>query len=87
MPAKKPASESVYFDLQADWGITKHMGGLKATRELIELCHITRGHYVLVVGGGIGTTPVYLARQHGCRVANDGLRVTIDETGKTQVIR
>ena len=24
------------FDLQADWGTSKHLGGLKATRELLE---------------------------------------------------
>jgi len=57
-----------YFELQASWGITKHMGGLKATRELIELCHINKGKYVLVVGCGVGITPCYIAKRYGCRV-------------------
>lgn len=60
--------ESPYFALQASWGITKHMGGLKATKELIELCHIDKSKYVLVIGTGTGTTPCYLAKSYGCRV-------------------
>ncbi|MFC1991334.1 class I SAM-dependent methyltransferase [Chloroflexota bacterium] len=58
----------IYFELQADWGITKHLGGIKATRELVELCHIDRDKYVLVVGCGVGTTPCYLAKGYACRV-------------------
>ncbi|MBA7507359.1 2-methoxy-6-polyprenyl-1,4-benzoquinol methylase, mitochondrial [subsurface metagenome] len=60
--------EHPYFELQASWGMTKHMGGLKATKELIELCHINKGKYVLVVGCGVGITPCYLAKRYGCRV-------------------
>jgi len=44
------------------------MGGLKATRELAELCHINKGKYILVVGCGVGITPCYLAKRCGCRV-------------------
>ena len=60
--------EHPYFELQASWGMTKHMGGLKATGELVELCHINKGKYVLVVGCGVGITPCYLAKRYGCRV-------------------
>ena len=60
--------EPSYFDLQAYVGTTKHMGGLKATKELIELCHIDKGKYVLDVGCGVGATPCYLAKKYGCRV-------------------
>lgn len=63
-----PEEKTLYFELQADVGITKHMGGLKATRELIELCHIEEGKYVLDVGCGIGITPCDIAGKHGCRV-------------------
>jgi arsenite methyltransferase len=62
------ASEDAYFELQAFIGTTKHMGGLKATQELTELCHITQDSYVLDVGCGAGATPAYLAKQVGCRV-------------------
>ncbi len=57
-----------YFELQAYWGATKHMGGMQMTRELIELCHIQTGAYVLDVGCGVGATPVYLAKKLDCRV-------------------
>jgi len=60
--------ENPYFEFQAVMGVTKHMGGLRATRELIELCHINKGKYVLDVGCGVGITPCYLAKRHGCRV-------------------
>ena len=56
------------FDFQAEVGLTKHVGGLEATEELVELCHIDEGKYVLDVGCGVGVTPCYLARRHGCRV-------------------
>lgn len=71
MRSEQPSAaggESLYFDLQADIGITKHMGGRKATRELVELCRIREGQYVLEVGCGLGRTAVYIAREYGCRV-------------------
>jgi ubiquinone/menaquinone biosynthesis C-methylase UbiE len=57
-----------YFGAQSSWGITKHMGGLRATDELAGLCHFGPDSYVLVVGCGIGTTPCHVAKKHGCRV-------------------
>ncbi|MCK4476167.1 MAG: class I SAM-dependent methyltransferase [Methanophagales archaeon] len=60
--------ENPYFDLQAEMGFTKHLGGLKATRELIELCHINEDKYVLDVGCGVGMTACYIAKKYGCRV-------------------
>lgn len=60
--------EPTYFELQAYWGATKHMGGMRSTRELIELCHIGANKSVLDIGCGVGATPAYLARQVGCQV-------------------
>jgi len=57
-----------YFDLQAYWGATKHYGGLKATEELIRLCHLSEGKYVLDVGCGVGITACYIAKKYDCRV-------------------
>lgn len=70
MENEKEASDpkSIYFDLQAEFGSTNHMGGLKATKELIELCHITVNSNVLDVGCGIGMTASYMAKAHGCHV-------------------
>jgi SAM-dependent methyltransferase len=57
-----------YFGFLAKLGFTKHIGSMRATRELIELCHIDRDDLVLDVGCGVGATPVYLAKELGCRV-------------------
>lgn len=61
-------NKKTIFDFQAEVGLTKQIGGLQATEELIELCHIDQGKYVLDVGCGVGVTPRYLAKRHGCRV-------------------
>lgn len=61
-------TEKLYFEFQAGFGITKHIGGLKATEELIKLCHISKDKYVLEVGCGVGVTACYMAQKYGCRV-------------------
>lgn len=66
---KKAEPELSYFELQAYWGVRKpHFGGLKATQELIELCHIDKDKYVLDVGCGVGVTPCHIAKKYGCRI-------------------
>jgi arsenite methyltransferase len=62
-------SAEQFFDFAAEVGFTKHMGSVHATEELVEMCHIEAGSYVLDVGCGAGATPAYLAKRHGCRVA------------------
>ena len=57
-----------FFDCAAQVGLTKHLGGQSATRELIERCQITADSYVLDVGCGVGITGGYLAKTIGCRV-------------------
>lgn len=57
-----------YFDFIASIGITKHPGSMEATRQLVSLCRIGSGKYVLDVGCGVGVTPSYLAKTVGCRV-------------------
>ncbi|MBC7250315.1 MAG: class I SAM-dependent methyltransferase [Anaerolineae bacterium] len=57
-----------YFEFIANLGMTKHYGSMEATRELVELCHIGNGKYVLDVGCGVGATPCHLAKAFGCRV-------------------
>jgi len=57
-----------YFEVQAHWGVTKHMGGLRATDRLAELCHIDKDKHILEIGSGVGVSACYLARKYGCRV-------------------
>jgi SAM-dependent methyltransferase len=57
-----------YLDFQATVGITKHTGGLAATRDLLALCHVDEAHEVLEVGCGIGVGAANLAWDHGCHV-------------------
>jgi arsenite methyltransferase len=73
-PEEILALENPYFELQAYVGTTKHMGGLQATKEMIELCHIDRDSYVLDLGCGAGATPAYLAKQVGCGVVGVDIR-------------
>ena len=58
--------ENPYFDVQAELGITKHAGGLRATEALIESCRLGRETRVLDVGCGVGTTTCHIARKLGC---------------------
>jgi ubiquinone/menaquinone biosynthesis C-methylase UbiE len=69
MTTEKNTQSGVDFlDMQAYVGVTKHMGGLEATNELLALCHIGDAHEVLNVGCGIGVGPAYIAKKHNCRV-------------------
>ncbi|HEY42583.1 MAG TPA: class I SAM-dependent methyltransferase [Anaerolineae bacterium] len=61
-------SKRTVFDYQAYAGHTKHLGGMAATEELVDLCEISSDDEVLEVGCGVGQTAVWLARRIGCRV-------------------
>jgi len=76
-----------YFEVQAYWGITKHMGGLKTTEQLVELCHINHDKSVLVVGCGVGVTPCYLAKRYGCRAVDVDLSARMVEQSKARAKR
>jgi SAM-dependent methyltransferase len=57
-----------YFEYLANLGLTKHLGSMDATRQLVARCHIDRGDRVLDVGTGVGATLPYLVRTLDCRV-------------------
>jgi SAM-dependent methyltransferase len=61
-------AEPTYLDIQAQVGITKHMGGYAATDALHRLCHLEQAHRVLEIGCGIGVGPAYIAKRFDCRV-------------------
>lgn len=76
-----------YLELQASWGITRHLGGLKATRELMELCNIDKDEYVLDVGCGVGATPCYLAKKQRCKVVGIDVSATMIDLSKERAKR
>lgn len=55
-----------YFEIQSKVGITKHMGGFKSTKELLEMCGVNGSHYVLVVGCGNGVSAIKMHQWTGC---------------------
>jgi ubiquinone/menaquinone biosynthesis C-methylase UbiE len=57
-----------FFDFAAEVGLTKHIGSLEATRKLLSLCNIDDAQQVLDVGCGAGATPVFIAKEYGCKV-------------------
>jgi SAM-dependent methyltransferase len=57
-----------FLDMQAYVGITKHIGGLPATRALLALCHVEDAREILEVGCGIGVGPAHAAKTYDCRV-------------------
>ncbi len=65
-----------YFDWQVKVSATRHLGGLKATEELVKSCNISKDKRVLEVGCGVGLTLYYVSRKYGCRIV--GLDVLED---------
>jgi arsenite methyltransferase len=86
-PEKTSTPGNTYFEVQAYWGMTKHMGGLKATEQLVKLCHITSDKYVLVVGCGVGVTSCYLAKKYRCRVVGIDISSGMVERSKARAKR
>jgi len=80
---KPPSSdEPLYFNIQADFGFTKHPGGLKATRELVEACKIGKDSYVLEIGCGVGKTPCTIVEETGCRLVGVDLSAGMVEKAR-----
>jgi arsenite methyltransferase len=79
--------EDVYFAMMAELDFTKHLGGQQSTDELIAMCHIGAGAYVLDVGCGVGVTPCHIARAYGCQVVGVDLRVAMVQRARERADR
>ena len=75
------------FDYQAYAGLTKHLGGLEATEELIRLCEISSDDEVLEVGCGVGQTASLLAKRIGCHVVGVDLSPAMVERARERARR
>ncbi len=76
-----------FFDFAAEVGLTKHIGGVAATDELIKLCHIGKDTYMLDVGCGAGLTPAYIAKKVGCKVVGVDIRPRMVERSEEMAQR
>jgi ubiquinone/menaquinone biosynthesis C-methylase UbiE len=77
----------VLYDVWETIGITKHWGGIPATRHLIELCNITPGQYVLDVGCGTGFTACLLAKEYHANVVAADINQTVLEWAKKRITK
>jgi arsenite methyltransferase len=81
-------NQQTFFDFAAKVGLTKQLGGVGATEELIKLCHISEGKYVLDVGCGVGVTSCLIAKKYGCNVfgidINEGMIKRSEERAKRE---
>lgn len=59
---------SDFLDMQAAVGISKHIGGLPASRRLAALCNVAAAREVLDIGCGIGVEPARIASTTSARV-------------------
>jgi len=80
-------SQQTFFDFAAELGLTKHLGGLGATDDLIELCHIEDRKYILDVGCGAGVTPIIIAKRYDCRVVGVDISEGMVEKSKERANR
>lgn len=83
----KGMNQPGFFDFAAEVGLTKHIGGIKATENLIQMCQINKDSFVLDVGCGVGVTPCYLAKKVGCRVMGVDIMEKMVEQSKKRAYR
>jgi len=79
--------QPAFFDFAAEVGLTKHIGSVKATETLVQLCHIGKDSYVLDVGCGVGATPCFLAKTYGCRVVGVDILPRMVERSRERAAR
>ena len=75
------------FDIWEKLGVTEHLGGIKATRRLVDLCGIVPGQFVLDIGCGTGYTACLLAREYGANVVAADISPKVLEWAKKRIAK
>jgi len=86
----KTISEQKKFTIYDAWerfGLTKHWGGIYATRQLIKLCNITQGQHILDTGCGTGYTACLLAKICQVDVVAVDIRSKVLEEAKKRIAK
>ena len=83
MAEKKPFN---VFDIWEELGTTEHMGGIRATKRLIELCKITAGQYIMDIGCGTGYTACLLAKEYDVAVVAADISPRVLEWAKKRIV-
>jgi arsenite methyltransferase len=76
-----------FFDFAAEVGLTKHIGSLEATKKLLDMCNIRDAKTILDVGCGAGATPVFIAREYGCRILGVDIKARMVERANEAAAR
>lgn len=84
----KRLTPSSIYELIAEVGFKKyfHLGGLEATRALIDLCPVNANTHVIDIGCASGKTACYLARRYGCNVTGVDILPGMVEMAKERAI-
>ena len=76
-----------YLELLSHLGVTRHLRGLKATNELIELCRMEKGKFILEVSCGTGKISCYITKKYGCSVVGLDISEKMIPWSKERVIK
>jgi len=75
------------YDVWERFGITKHWGGIYATRRLIKLCNITPGQHILDIGCGTGYAACFLAKDYQVDVVAVDINSKVLEEAKKRITK
>ena len=77
-----------YYDIVGQWNLPiVHMGGLKATEELLKMCQVDETSNLLDVGCGTGFTACQIAQKYTCRVTGIDLSENMIARAKERALK
>jgi ubiquinone/menaquinone biosynthesis C-methylase UbiE len=68
MPEGKGKTKKVYFEVWERTGVTEHMGGVEATKDLARMSSVAPGQLIIDIGCGTGYMAAYLAGHFDVKV-------------------